>query len=238
MSDYTTEEKRNAVNDMANKIYDDQYSITEEELIKDSNWIEASKDVYKELEGQEWSGSDEDLAKEGLNMMSRFNFNLSMGTINYTRQLKDADDKTKMSFYYLIDTYDKKDISKNGVLRAFKEIGLDPMTYIGIGSFGFGFAGKQATTQVAKKGLKEMLKEGAKRFVQSPTAVAATESAIYSGADDIARQEAAIGAGVQDEFSPEQTAAVSATGAALGAGLVKGASKAAKLIKKGEDGTN
>lgn len=238
MSNYSNEEQQVLTKEMSDKIYNDSYSTTEEELQKDTNWIEASKSVYKELEGVEWSGSDEDLAKTGLDMMSRFNYNLTLGTINYTAKLQDADPQTKLSFYYMMDMYDKKDISGNGVLRAFKEMGLDPASYIGIGTLGLGFAGKQATATAAKTGLKAMLKQGAMKFLQSPTAVAATEAGIYTGVDDFARQDAAIGAGVQDEYSPGQTAVATTIGAGVGAGFVQGAKAAgrgiSKVIKEGE----
>lgn len=232
MPSYNEDEQRAITKQMADKIYNDSYSTTEEELQKDVNWIQASKDVYKQLEGVEWSGSDEDLAKKGLDMMSRFNYNLTLGTINYTAQLQDAPDQTKLSFYYMMDMYDKKDISGNGVLRAFKEMGLDPASYIGIGTLGMGFAGKQAAATATKTGLKSMLKQGAIKFLQSPAAVAATEGAIYTGVDDVARQDAAIGAGVQDEYSPGQTALATGIGAAAGAGIVKGTQVVGKALTK------
>lgn len=232
MINYSETDQRTITKEMADKIYNDSYTTTEEELVKDTNWIEASKSVYKQLEGVEWSGSDEDLAKKGLDMMGRFNYNLTLGTINYTAQLQDADDQTKLSFYYMMDMYDKKDISGNGVLRAFKEMGLDPASYIGIGTLGLGFAGKQAAAATAKTGLKEMLKQGAIKYLQSATAVAATEGAIYTGVDDFARQEAAIGAGVQDEYSPGQTAVAGVVGATVGAGFVQGAKAVGKGISK------
>lgn len=232
MEQYTTKQTQELTKEMSDKIYNDSYSVTEEELKKDTNWIEASKDVYKELNGVEYSGADEDLASEGLQMMSRFNYNLTLGTINYTHQLKDADDKTKLSFYYMMDMYDKKDISGNGVLRAFQEMGLDPATYIGLGSFGVGFAGKAAATQATKAGVKEFLKQGAIKFLQSPAKVAAVEGAIYTGADDIARQEAAIGAGVQDEFDKTRTVVAAGVGATAGATIVKGGAAIANGVKK------
>lgn len=232
MSNYTLNEQQNLTKEMSDKIYNDSYSVTEEELQKDSNWIEATRDVYRELEGVEFGGPDEDIAKQGLDIMSRFNYNLTLGTINYTAKLQDADDKTKLSFYYMMDMYDKKDISGNGVMRAFKEMGLDPASYIGIGTLGMGFAGKQAATTAAKTGLKAMLKQGVMKFLQNPTAVAATEGAIYTGVDDVARQDAAIGAGVQDEYSPTQTAVATGIGAAAGAGIVKGTQVVGKVVKK------
>lgn len=232
MPNYSNEEQQVLTKEMSDKIYNDSYSTTEEELQKDTSWIEAAKDVYKELEGVEWSGSDEDAAKQGLEMMGRFNYNLTLGTINYTAKLQDANDKTKLSFYYLMDMYDKKDISGNGVLRAFKEIGLDPASYVSIGTLGIGFAGKQAAATTAKVGLKAMLKKGAIKFLQSPVAVAATEGAIYTGVDDFARQDAAIGADVRDEYSPGQTAVATTIGAGVGAGFVKGAQAAGRGIGK------
>lgn len=235
MSNYSEDEQRVLSKEMSDKIYNDSYSTTEEELQKDTNWIEATKGVYKQLEGTEWSGSDEDAAKKGLEMMGRFNYNLTLGTINYTAQLQDADPKTKLDFYYMMDMYDKKDISGAGVGRAFKEMGLDPASYIGIGTLGMGLVGKQAATVAAKTGLKTMLKQGAIKFLQSPAAVAATEGAIYTGVDDVARQDAAIGAGLQDEYSPTQTAVASGIGAAAGAGIVKGTQVIGKGIGKGID---
>lgn len=229
---YSEADQRTITKEMSDKIYNDSYTTTEEELVQDTNWIQASKDVYKQLEGVDWSGSDEDVAKKGLDMMSRFNYNLTLGTINYTAQLQDAPDQTKLSFYYLMDMYDKKDISGNGVLRAFKEMGLDPASYIGIGTLGMGFVGKQAAAATAKTGLKEMLKQGAIKYLQSTTAVAATEGAIYTGVDDFARQDAAIGAGVQDEYSPGQTAIAAGVGAGVGAGFVQGAKAVGKGINK------
>ena len=239
MPNYSDEETRTLTKEMSDKIYNDSYSTTEEELKTDTNWIEATKSVYKELEGVEWSGADEDAAKTGLDLMSRFNYNLTLGTINYTAKLQDADPKTKLAFYYMMDMYDKKDISGNGVMRAFKEMGLDPASYIGIGTLGMGFAGKQAATVAAKTGLKAMLKQGAISYLKSPTAVAATEGAIYTGADDFARQDAAIGAGVQDEYSPGQTAVATTIGAGAGAGIVKGTQavgrKLSQYAKEGEE---
>lgn len=232
MVNYSTNEKQLITKEMSDKIFNDQYSITEDELKKDTDWIEASKEVYKELEGVEWAGADEDLAVKGLEMMSRFNFNLTLGTINYTAKLQDADDKTKLSFYYMMDMYDKKDISTNGTLRAFKEIGLDPASYIGLSSFGLGFVGKAAATATTKAGLKEMFKQGALKFLKSPVGIGAIESGIYTGVDDIARQEAAIGAGLQDEFSTARAAVATTVGAVVGGGAVKAIGGVGKLAQE------
>ena len=78
---YTLEEQKGINLDMATKAYNDQKQITEEELIKDANWIEASKNIYKWQNGIDYEGDDESIAKEGLEQMSKFNFNLAAGTV-------------------------------------------------------------------------------------------------------------------------------------------------------------
>jgi len=229
---YSEKEKAGITKEMSDKLYNDQYSTTEDELVKDPDWTQASKDVYEVIEGTKWSGSDEDAAKKGLDMMSRFNFNLALGTLGYTAKMHNASDQQKLSFYYLMDIYDKKDISGAGVGRAFKEIGLDPTTYIGISTLGAAFVGKEAAGAAAKAGLKEMLKEGAKRYLANTVGVGATEAAIYSGADDYARQQAAIGAGVQENYDPTQTLEHAAAGAVVGGTLMKGGQVLGGAVKQ------
>ena len=51
MPNYSDEETRTLTKEMSDKIYNDSYSTTEEELKTDTNWIEATKSVYKELAG-------------------------------------------------------------------------------------------------------------------------------------------------------------------------------------------
>jgi len=224
---------------MSQKIYDDEREYTEAELQKDATWAEASRKAYKAINGSDFNGTDEEAASEGLSMMGEFNYNLALGTIPMASKMGEVDDESKLAFYYMMDTYDKKDISWNGVGRFLKGIGTDPTTYVGISTLGIGLGAKEAAKFTARQGLKEMLKTGAKKFIQSTTAVAATEGALYVGAEDVARQEVGIQAGVQEEYDPTQTAVAAGMGAAGGAGLVQ-ATKAVgkgigKAMKSGEE---
>jgi len=232
MEDYDLEERQTITKEMSDKMYNDSYSMTEEELVQDSDWIEASKDVYKVLEGKDWSGTDEDIAKQGLWAMSRFDFNLAYGTIGYSQKMSEADDKTQLSFYYMMDQYEKKDVSMNGVLRGLYNVGVDPASYVGVATLGMSLFGKQAAVQTAKTGFKELMKQGATRYMQSTAAVAATEGAVFTASDDAARQTAAVRAGEQEEFDPKQTAVAATVGAVAGAGLVKGGEKLIKGVAK------
>jgi hypothetical protein len=218
---------------MTQSIYDEQREYTEKELSSDATWVEASKLAYKFDNGSDFTGTDEDAAKAGLELMGKFNYNMALGTIPMAAKISDATDEEKLAFYYMMDAYDKKDISTEGTARFFKNLALDPTTYVGIGTLGWGFAGKQSASVAARTGLKALLKESAKKFIQNTTAVAATEGAMFTAADDIARQEVAVEAGVQEEYDPLQTVASGAVGSAAGAGLVKGGEQLVKGVKAG-----
>lgn len=231
---YTQEEQQQITDDMSASIYNKERTYTEDELGKDAVWIEASKAVYKHFNGSDYVGTPEELAKEGLNIMGEFNYNMTFGTAAQTVKIQDADDYTKTAFYYMMDTYDKKDVSSAGVGRAFKEMALDPLNYaMVIGTAGVGFFGKQAAGSAAKGVLKEVLKQSAIRYMTNPVAVGAVEGAAYTVADDYARQDAAIDAGFQEGYDPVQGAVSGAVGAGVGAGLVKATDVAVKGIGKG-----
>lgn len=231
---YTQEEQQQIIDDMSASIYNKERTYTEDELGKDAVWIEASKAVYKKLRGSDFVGTDEELAKEGFNIMSEFNHDMTFGTAGQTLTMDDADDYTKTAFYYMIDTYDKKDISKEGVKRALWQMGSDPLNWaMVIGTAGVGFFGKQAAGSAAKAALKEGLKQSAIRYMSNPVAVGAVEGAAYTVVDDAARQDAAVGAGFQEGYDPVQGAIAGTVGAGVGAGLVKGTDVAVKGIGKG-----
>jgi len=223
------------VRDMTQSIYDEERKYIEEDLSKDATWIEASKIAYKFDNDSEFVGTDEEAAKAGLEMMGKFNYNISLGTIPMAVNIEKATDEEKLAFYYMMDAYDKKDISGAGTARFFKNMALDPTTYVGIGSLGWGFAGRQSASTGARLGIKQLLKESAKKYISSTMAVAATEGAMFTSADDLARQNVAVEAGMQEKIDPAQTAIAGTIGAAAGAGLVKGGEMAVKGVKAGAE---
>ena len=114
-------------------------------------------------------------------------------------------------------------------------MGLDPATYIGIGTLGAAFVGKEAVRQGAKTGIKAMLKKGATKYAKSVTAVSATEAGIYTGVDDLARQEVEVQAGAREEIDATQTAITTAVGATIGAAIPEAVKGINKMIKKGTE---
>lgn len=232
---YSKNEEAQIIKDMSASIYNNEKTYTEEELSKDPIWIEASKAVYKKLNGYELMGSEQEIAKQGLDIMGEFNYNMTLGTIGQTVKMQDADDYTQTAFYYMMDTYDKKDISRAGVVRALTEMTIyDPLTIaMAFGTGGVAYFGKQAAGTAVKSTLKETLRQAATRYVGSTVAVGATEGAIFTGADDYARQVAGIRAGIQEKYDPIRGAIATGVGGAFGGGLGYVAEKGVKAVGKG-----
>lgn len=203
---------------------------TEDELIADPQFQAAAKVVYDAfggkgqaerqygtLVGQEAPKSREDFAKWGMEFMGWFNYNLpQMGLISYQASQLPEGDMGRFALYELMELYDQKQVSWSGTRRFWRGVLTDPSTYVGLGTFGVGVAGRTGVKTATKAGVKEILK-------RSAGTAAALEAAAYGATDDIMRQKVKIGAGQQEELDFGQTAAAAATSALLGGSVVKGA---------------
>ena len=190
--------------------------LTEETIVKNPQWVNASKSVYKLNEGEDAPDldSDEQYANYGLRYMGSFNYNLPKMGLEAT-QLTKATDQQKKDFVTLMDMYDEKEASLAGFGRFAKGVLTDPTTYAGIGTFGAATAGAQALKQGIKEGVKQATKAGIKQGAK----VAAIESSIYATADNAARQSARIQAGEQEGFDLKQSGKAALIGATAGSVL-------------------
>jgi hypothetical protein len=224
---------------MLKAMQDQGATYREEDLATNLDWIEASGKVYQmNNNGEKFQGDYRALAKYGIDQMSEFNYNVAMGMIPDVLAVEKADPETQMSFAYLMDTYDKKDITLDGFGRAVKELALDPTTYLGISTLGAGFAVKKGAQQLAKEGLKNRLHNSIRNYLTSGLAVGATEGAIYSAGDTTAREMIQTDAGLREGVSGTDVAISGVIGAGVGAGLGKGIEVAGKAIGKGIDYLN
>lgn len=211
---------------MISKIKQDGRSVVESDLIKDKDWIQASKIVYKMDNGDDFQGNDEDAVKYGIDRMSKFNYNVTLGTVPDAVNISKKTMDEKVAFMYLMDTYDDKDITWAGVGRALGEMATDPLTYAGMG------VGKIATRSGAKEAMKRTLMSEIKSFAKKPIVQGATGGATYAGGFNLAQQKVAKEAGIKQEISGEEMATHGAIGATVGAGFVKGADMAIKALSK------
>ena len=226
-------------------------TVEEDDLKKDPEWIKAARNIYEWNEGRTLEydqgeltegkkevpklNSDEQYANYALRYMGWFNYNIPK-MANEVLDLQTATDQQKTDFVKLMDMYDTKKISASGVGRFIQGVGLDPSTYVGIGTFGAGLAAREATKQAAKQSVKQMIISGVKRGAP----IAATEGAIYTGVDDALRQEARIEAGQQEGHDFVQSLKAIALGATIGGALggtvggLSGKVKGTKIQKASE----
>jgi hypothetical protein len=231
--EYNREEESSGSESMLKAMQDQGATYREEDLATNLDWIEASGKVYQmNNNGEKFQGDYRALAKYGIDQMSEFNYNVAMGMIPDVLAVEKADPETQMSFAYLMDTYDKKDITLDGFGRAVKELALDPTTYLGISTLGAGFAVKKGAQQLAKEGLKNRLHSSIRNYLTSGLAIGATEGAIYSAGDTTAREMIQTDAGLREGVSGADVAISGAIGAGVGAGLGKGVEVAGKAINK------
>jgi hypothetical protein len=232
--EYNREQPTIDAESMLKSMEDREKTYHEEELSKDLNWLEASGKIYQmDNSGKKFQGSPQELAQYGIDRMSRFNYNATYGTITDTIHLAPQDDETKIAFAYLMDTYDKKDITLDGFGRAMLNAGLDPLTYIGLGTFGIGMAGKQAGISAAKQGVKEALHNSIKAYLKGPSNAIGVEASLYSAGDEIAKENVYQKAGMMKDFSPEAIGTAATLGYGGGVALSKTAEFAVPAVSKG-----
>ncbi len=232
----TEKDKEQLRQRLATDIIDDERKIQEEALITDKNWIDAAKITYAiENDGEEYGGDDESAAKMGLELMSHINYNLSLGTVPFAAKMAQGEwsDTQKIAVRYMMDTYDKKDISLDGAIRFGKQIATDPTTLIGVSTLGWGAVAKQGAKEVAKRSLMEATKLNVKNFAKSAYGAAAFEGAVYTSADDAAFQHIRMATDEQDEFNYGQNVLAGGIGAVVAPVAVKGLQVGGREITKG-----
>jgi len=167
------------------------------DLSQHEPWLRATETVYNmgKNEQTRWKGTDEELAQYGIEHMSWFNSNFSLGMSVDAVKLASASPEQKEAFLYLMETYDEIDEPNLPAMGRFaKGFLLDPLTYVGLTTFGVGLGVKEVGKQTTKQGLKELLKQGIKRG----GVVGAAEGSIYGFADTSIRENIRVGGGAQD----------------------------------------
>lgn len=232
-----TMDRDTIIRNMATDVLNNERTVREEELLTDPDFIQASKMAFEGVGGEPFVGTDQEAVKMGLDMASRFNYNVTGMGVQLAK-LNDAPDENKLAMYYIVDTLDKKDVTASGVGRFFKEMALDPMNYI----FGGGVAVRLAGGQAIKKSSMGMLKDGAKRYIKRYGSLA-TQGAAMEAKTETGRQILEKEAKVREELDPTEIAKAAAIGTVGALGITHGAEGVAKVAKKiipkkVDDGTN
>lgn len=192
--------------------------------------------------------TDADYAEWALEFMGWFNYNIGSMGIQTAKlsMMPDYDPETGMTgdkggnpygaMYNLMTMYDQKDITWNGTARMFKGLATDPSTYVGLGTLGLAFLGRQSVKHTSKKGMMELLRRNImKNTGKAQFGLAVAEGGLYGGIDGSLRQSVGIQAGAQDGFSLEKLGKDTLTGMVLGGGLQLGIKGLTELSRTTND---
>ena len=201
--------------------------------IDDPYWATASKILHDYMKpGEETDMTSDDYANYGVRFISSFENNLGAMAVN-TVKLSGAPTPVHKAMYYLLETGDRDGITASGFGRAALNMATDPFNWVGLATFGIGTAGKMAGQKLTKMAFKDLLKE---IVISKPTKASVAlgaEGAVFAAADDLARQNVAVEAGVQDEIDPTRAAISGVTGAVLGERLGAGGGAAIEAVRRG-----
>lgn len=199
-------------------------SLPENSQIDDPIWIGASRIVheYFNSEDNDVEMTPDDYSNYGIRIMSAFNNNITAMVID-ANKLSDAPAPVAKAFYYLMETSDREGITLANAGRGIINMVKDPTTWVGLGTLGIGVAGKYAGKRLTKMGVKELLKGIVLSKPTSASLAVGAEGAIYSAADNYARQTAKVAAEQQEGYNLKELATSGAVGAVVGERLGAGA---------------
>jgi len=187
--DYQYDEKQMMAN-MSVAINADIEDMTETELLSDETFGYASKKMFRALRGEDFRGTDKEATQYGIDLMRKVENNLvSLGDFAVqTQEMTQEDAKTAL---YMMDMFEAKEFTGRGFVEAMGYMGIDPTTYLGIGTLGYGFAGREVAKTATKKGIRSMLQ----KVAYSPTAIGAVEGGAFVGAFEHGKQTVSEAAG-------------------------------------------
>ena len=183
--------------------------------------------------------NENEFAHWGVEFQGSLEYNLPKAAINYVQLGKLAKDNPLLAVASLAlqEEYAKLGVSWNGTRRFISGMATDPTTYVGLGTLGYGFIGRQGAKQVTKKGFTQFLKKAL-----DPRLLAVYESGGYVAAEDYIRQQKEIRSNEADprtgksEFDKTQSLISAGIGFAGGSAIIggiEGVKKAAPYIAEG-----
>ena len=164
-------------------------------------------------------------ANWGHSFMNRFNMNLTAMGVN-TAQLYDAPPGVHRAMYYLLETFDREGMTAGNIAKGFGNLAMDPFSWVGLSTLGFGVLGKAGLKKVTKETLSAFLQDSMSKnagklaisIAKAPKSAIGLEGGFYTAADNLMRQNVAIQANQQD--GPNYAEAAAMFGLGLGGGNV------------------
>jgi len=147
--------------------------LTTRDLLTDSSWINASKQIYKNQTGKDWIGPDSKVAEWGIGNTADFEYDITK-TIGVAARSKNFDAATANAWDTVLTKYDQLPVSLGGTGRALQYMAGDP-TFLPSVFAGFGLgklaglAGQKGAKVAAKFAIKEAVKKARKEALESAT---------------------------------------------------------------------
>lgn len=193
------------------------------DLVKNKDWLDNARKYYELDTGKPWKGTDEALSNEVLDKMSAFNWNTLYAGSKISDILShnpDTKQEYAKAFLNLMSMYNWSDGGYNEFGRSLKWMGLDPVTYAGLG------VGSLATKGLARAAIKEgsftLLKRLAETAAAQGAVAGGLEGAGLGGLRSVMNQTAEVQAGAKKDISAGEVATGAGEGALFG-GILGGA---------------
>ena len=165
-------------------------------------WLSAAKLLYSQTESGDIP-SDEDLSDWAINEMAYFEWNVEYKALMAIRASMDP--ATAKALYNMMGIYDNTGSNWEIARLSLVALGWSPSTYIGLGvpALAVKAAGNAAIRAILIASMKTYGKVGA------------IEGAVYGATEESLGQSVGISAG-EENYNPQQVAAMAAGGAAIG----------------------
>ncbi len=218
----------------------EETEITEKDLRYDPDFIRNSKIVYQVMQGEQFSGDDDEAHEYGLNIMSSASWNFGnplAGEVagveirpGFARQVAELMASGSMRYakawVYLFDQYERvPNFTASATYRAIRDFLTDPGIYTGVGVAG---------TIAKKAGMKGIVASIRKLATEQPMKAAAGAGAGAMAVPETGQIAIEEQAGFEEPLSERaaQVGTQAAVGAVAGPALVKGGELAVKGVKK------
>lgn len=203
--------------------------IDEEDLQYDPQYVEAGRLLWRASNpNSDAELTDREAAEYATNMQGWFAYNLPRQALD-VGWLASQDEDTRKAFLYTMDKYEYLGFSLRGTDRFIKGMAADPLTYVGLSTFGLGTVAGTATKVASRAALRQALRTGITLGV---------ESAATSVGDNVLRQNVRVLGGVQDEVSTGQAVGAGVGGFLTGGALGAAGSLAGTAVRGLTKGTN
>jgi len=216
-------------------------SITEDHLVMDHKFVNNAKVMYRLMQGEPFTGTDEEAGRYGINLIGEFNYNFAQpfggevggveippGAMSQvTRLIANGSRENAMRWTYMMDQYERlPNWTASGSWRMARGMFRDPSTWGALFTAGTAFAARKA----GQEGLSTIIREFASTLATKKAA--AVGGATYTGAPAAGELAVKEQAGIPVESEDVAGAALeTAIGAAAGPAIMVGAELAPQAVR-------